>query len=132
MLAAAADGRLDPVQMQKTLFILSQEAKAYVGADFYTFRPYNYGPFDSLIYRDVDQLARQGLLIDDNRNRVRCYVLTQSGAQQAQAIGAGLPTQLTDYIRAVVTWAKSVTFDELLRAVYARYPAYAVNSVFSS
>jgi hypothetical protein len=56
-LASASDGRLTPVQIQKAMFLLKQEAGQFVGPDFYEFVPYNYGPFNSSIYDDLNALA---------------------------------------------------------------------------
>ena len=43
---------------------------------------------------------------------------------------AELDGSAVTYIRAVVQWSQSLSFSNLLRAIYAHYPAYRVNSVF--
>jgi hypothetical protein len=69
-LASASDGRLTPVQIQKAMFLLKQEAGQFVGPDFYEFVPYNYGPFNSSIYDDLNALAGAGLVtIDQSQGR---------------------------------------------------------------
>ena len=40
-------------------------------------------------------------------------------------------SQVVKYLQDVVAWTRTFTFSALVRAVYARYPEYRVNSVFS-
>jgi hypothetical protein len=35
------------------------------------------------------------------------------------------------YLENVVDWVTSLNFSQLVRAIYAKYPRYKVNSVFS-
>src|SRR5947199_8004379 len=60
LMALAQKTPLDPVQIQKALFLMGREMADEVGQDFYQFRPYNYGPFDQRIYQDIEQLALRG------------------------------------------------------------------------
>jgi hypothetical protein len=48
LLALALRGGLPvtPVQIQKAMFLMSAEAKQYLGRGFYAFIPHNYGPFE--------------------------------------------------------------------------------------
>lgn len=54
-----------PVQVQKTMFLMRQEAPALVGSGFYEFEAYNYGPFNAQIYNDLESLQQivQRLLV---------------------------------------------------------------------
>jgi predicted phage gp36 major capsid-like protein len=36
-----------------------------------------------------------------------------------------------DYLGNVVDWVSSMTFPQLVRAIYAKYPAFKANSVFA-
>src|SRR5437773_8648050 len=57
-LTEAGDRGLSPVQIQKTMFLFKNGTDRVLDEDqFYDFRPYNYGPFDSQIYRDLEDLA---------------------------------------------------------------------------
>jgi hypothetical protein len=129
---AAAPGPLSPVQLQKTLFILKQELPGEVGAGFYQFRPYNYGPFSSPIYSDAEVLAKQGLITIDTvpGQSWPNYSITAAGRAYAQELVLRASGPAVPYLRSLVDWATKIRFQDLLRSVYAKYPEYAVNSVF--
>jgi|SRR5450631_815511 uncharacterized protein YwgA len=132
-LASTSDGRLTPVQIQKAMFLLKQEAGHYVGPDFYDFIPYNYGPFNSSIYDDLNALAGLGLVtIDQSQGRSwAMYTITGTGLQKAEEVGDSVAPAIRDYTKNVVSWIKAQSFAGLLRSIYSKYPSFAVNSVFS-
>jgi len=130
---AAAEGKpLSPVQLQKTLFLLQKELPWAVGGEFYTFRPYNYGPFDSAIYADATTLAAQNLVAVENipGQRWSGYAITIHGRERANALSKQISSQALSYLQSLTKWVQSVSFRDLLKAVYSKYPEYAVNSVF--
>src|SRR2546426_11848870 len=61
---AAGPEPMDPIRIVKGMFIFGQEVpRAWLrGAELYTFEPYNWGPFSSDIYRDLDALRRGDLV----------------------------------------------------------------------
>ena len=62
------------------MFLLKQEAGQFVGPDFYEFVPYNYGPFNSSIYDDLNTLAAAGL-VTVNQSQGRSWAMyTITGA----------------------------------------------------
>lgn len=128
-LAAAPDGALTPVQTQKALFVVGQEAVGQVGNDFYKFVPYNYGPFCRTIYDDVADLTREGLITVDNTAKPARYIITKTGLDAARQ--TEIPEQLRNYVSAVVGWVAGQSFSQLLNSVYSKYPQFAVNSVFN-
>lgn len=128
-LAAAPGGALSPVQTQKAMFVLGQEAENQVGKDFYQFVPYNYGPFCRSIYDDIAVFAMQGLVTVDNSSKPSRYIITKTGLEVASQ--ADIPQQLSKYLSAVVGWVAGQSFSQLLNSVYSKYPDFAVNSVFS-
>jgi len=132
VIAADPDGGLSPVQLQKSLFIVGQSGLEELPADYYEFFPYNYGPFTSEVYSVADTLEEQGLVrkvIASGDNFYR-YAMTPEGRARAKEIRKGSLGSLCDYIDTAVRWVCSLSFDELLRAIYAKYPDYAINSVF--
>ena len=131
LLAIALAGRtpMTPVQLQKTLFLLSKQMPNAVGDDFYDFRPYNYGPFDRQVYVDAEELSRKGLITIDTKNRFAEYSATHAGVEAARRLAAGA-TVAADYLSRIVLWAQSLSFQQLVRAIYAKYPEYRENSVF--
>jgi len=125
---AAADGEaLSPVQLQKVLFLLG-EFKLKGRNNFYNFIPYNYGPFDPEIYRDAEALEADRLVTVQAGGRWKQYAATPRGLALAERLNAD--ADALDYLRRVVKWARSLTFQELVTAIYKRFPEYRVNSVF--
>lgn len=131
-LSAAGDGHLTPVQLQKAMFLMEREAGERMGSGFYSFRPYNYGPFDAAIYDDVATLEREGLLLTDRSHSVPRHTLTPSGTARAGHLVASVDPDVRTFLDTVVKWIKPLPFDVLLRAIYQKYPTFAVNSVFRS
>jgi uncharacterized protein YwgA len=131
-LAIAGERGLTPIQIQKAMFLLRMEALEHVGDQFYQFQPYNYGPFNSLIYSDVDALVREGLLREQQYANYSRYFATDVGRQRAEEIGRPINSEAKDFLTRTVQWIQSVDFGQLLRSIYAKYPPYAVNSIFRS
>ncbi|GIW53027.1 MAG: hypothetical protein KatS3mg081_2382 [Gemmatimonadales bacterium] len=127
---ACAPKPVSPVQLQKSLFLLGQNMKAAVGKEFYKFKPYHYGPFDVRVYTDAEELAAAGLVeIQPAFGPWRRYRATEPGLQRAQELRLSAP-QAAKYLQDVLQWAQSLSFQELIRAIYTRYPEYHANSVF--
>ncbi len=129
---ASAGGEVSPVQIQKSMFLMSVEAADFVGADFYEFVPYNYGPFNAEIYHDLERLAAEGFVAIEGPpyRRWRAYSATPRGAQRAGQTRDGLDGRVAEFLDRVVAWVRDRSFSELLRAIYARYPEYKEKSVF--
>src|SRR3712207_1481614 len=86
LLFLGADGgtfEVDQVRAMKGLFLLSQEPN-HPTAGLYRFDPYDYGPFDSRVYRDLDTLRLEGLatvkICPGSTKRV--YRLTEEGRRR--------------------------------------------------
>jgi hypothetical protein len=124
---------MTPIQIQKTMFLLSEGAGANVGRRFYRFRPHNYGPFDANIYHDLEQLiARQEVATDqDPSRRWSTYAITALGMRRAATIRRAADEKTVGYMEKLVDWVTSLSFRDLLRAIYSKYPAYKVNSIFN-
>ena len=60
MLALADGGSYTPVQIQKAMF-LADDLVRDVFDSRYDFQPYDYGPFDSDVYRDAKRMEADGL-----------------------------------------------------------------------
>ena len=121
---------LSPVQFQKILFVFGRELRNEAGAGFYEFEPYHYGPFSADIYRDADSMSRQGLVAISSDGETRFYSATPAGRHRAAALIQVGPHHAIEYLHSVVNWAQSLTFSQLLKAVYAKYPEMSANSVF--
>lgn len=133
VIAAGKDTPLQPVQLQKALFLISVKVpRKELGKDFYEFSPYDYGPFSSTIYQDAERLEGEGLVSVSSapQMRYKLYSATPLGAERAEQISAQLPGNVSQYIERVVDYVQSLSFGGLVRAIYKHYPDWEVNSVF--
>ncbi|ESW95249.1 hypothetical protein X768_32820 [Mesorhizobium sp. LSJC265A00] len=122
---------MTPVQVQKAMFLLEQEALPHIKTPFYTFVPYNYGPFCPDIYQDLKNMEFKGQVISDKTANIVIYSITKSGLDKADGIAKNVDPLVNTYTGQVVDWVKSQSFSGLLQAIYKKYPDYAVNSVFN-
>ena len=133
-LVADPDGPLDPVRVQKGMFLLAMRA-ALADAERYRFEPYAYGPMSRGLYGDVRRLCRDGLLdaIAIEGAAWRLLALTPAGrreaADRAERAGRERPEVLAT-LTAIRREITAMSFTELLEHVYDRHPDYAVRSVF--
>ena len=130
VLAAAGRKPMSPLQLQKSLFLVGYDLAKLVGADFYTFRPFDYGPFDATVYQDAEAQAAQGLVtIRSHPVTKRVFSLTMTGITRARALEPELHADAARHCRYIVQWVQSQTFQELTQAIYEQFPAYAEQSV---
>lgn len=130
VLAAADDERLSPVQLQKVLFLIGENLRP--DGEYYDFQPYHYGPFDRAVYQDMEELAGENmcLMLPGLEHGSEDYRLTALGRKRADQVFEQMDPDVADYIRKVVEWAKSLSFRQLITAIYEAYPQYRVRSVF--
>lgn len=133
MLAALAgagnSASFSPVQVQKLLFLIDQEIPRWVAGPHFAFRPYDYGPFDSDVYSELEALQRQGL-VAIQQGYYRSYSLTADGYERGASILAGAAPQAKDFIVRAANWVRALTFNQLVSAIYEKYPQMKENSVF--
>ncbi len=121
---------LEPLRIMKGLFLMSQRGRGELD-DLYQFKPYDYGPFTSDIYADLQVLGLRGLVTQEAvaGRSWRMYRPTTDGIERARELASALaPTDaatIDDAYRFVTTRG----FLQLLRDIYAEYPEYAVNTV---
>lgn len=133
LLLVLANGKsLSPVKLQKSLFLISKEMADVVGDEFYTFVPYDFGPFDSEIYIDALELQEEGFVnIDNPQERGwRRYSLTDEGIEKAEETLSSISPEANDRLSDLVSGVKRLSFRELIRSIYRRYPEYRTRSVF--
>ena len=127
---AAAEGKpLTPAQLQKVAFLLGMQCSDYMPDDYYSFRKYDYGPFSAEVYRDAEQLEREGMItiFINSRGGWREYAATVQGYMTEIE---DMPEEVSSFIVNKVKWARELSFQELVREIYKMYPAYRENSVF--
>ena len=132
---AGGDEELDPIRIVKGLFVFCQEVpKDWVDNQaLYEFEPYSYGPFSFALYHDLEALHALGVLAVREQPDAswKFYHLTDLGRQLATEARTDLDPKAVRYLDEVRKVMLSMDFRTLLRAIYKKYPEYAVNSVFN-
>jgi hypothetical protein len=133
-IAFAAHKPLQPVQLQKSVFLICQNLSApQLGIDrLYEFEPYDYGPFCSEVYRDADKLESEGLVTITRppESDFKLYRATGDGVERAQELGRPLSPEVRDYVKKAVGFTQGLSFNQLVSAIYRAYPNMRLNSVF--
>ena len=131
-IAAAGGDALSPVQLQKSLFLIGETVPTVDRTDFYTFKPYNYGPFSREIYTDAEALAAEGLIMISSGpgQTWSDYRATMAGLEKSKELKSRLDDAQCAYIDGLINWLRKLSFEQLLKFIYSRYPEYAVNSMF--
>jgi uncharacterized protein len=119
-----------PVQVQKLFFLIDREIGPQIGGPHFAFAPYDYGPFDGAVYRELEALCRQGLVHIEPAGSLKHYSLTGAGLAAANAISGAADARTKDYVHRAAVWVRSLGFADLVSAIYRKYPDMQVNSVF--
>lgn len=131
---SASDESTDPIRIMKGMFLFAQEVqKGTVLADgVFDFRPMSYGPCSPQVYAELDNLVESGRVdatpvAGQTWNQ---YEATDIGSQEAEQIANREPSNAIVFLQQLREWCDRQSFSSLLKAVYQRYPKFAVNSVF--
>ncbi len=121
-----------PVQVQKMFFLLDKKIPSAMGGPHFQFHPYDYGPFDSDVYAEIEGLATLGLahVARPSFGGMRTFMLTPEGQQRGQGALHRFQGDVADYVSRLSVWVRSLSFQQLVSAVYAEFPEMRVNSVF--
>jgi hypothetical protein len=127
VLGSGGADAVDPIRIQKGMFLLSQRGPA---RDLYGFEPYNWGPFSPEIYRDLEQLRREHLV---ERQPVpggtwSRWRATPEGENEARRVAERLAPDDVTWLASARSFVTSRSFKRLLRDIYAEYPEYATQS----
>jgi uncharacterized protein len=130
-LAPAGGAPHSPVQVQKLLFLIDRNLASLLGGPSFDFQPYHYGPFDRSVYTTLEDLAKQGLVeITQGDGNWRDYRLTAAGQSRAARVMEGLEERAQRYVQRASAFVRSLSFPELVSAIYKAYPEMRVHSVF--
>ena len=124
-----------PVQVQKLFFILDRKiADQTNDGPYFQFEPYAYGPFDAQVYRELEDMEEDGLILIENSDMLtpRSYRLTVKGYNLGRSMFDSMAEHHRHYIVKLVTFIHEVSFATLVSAVYKAYPEMKVNSIFVS
>jgi hypothetical protein len=133
-LAADPGHALDPVRVQKGMFLLAMRT-SLDDAERYDFEPYAYGPMSRGLYGDMRLLCRERLLDMTPIEGASWQLLQLSsrGARRAIDLARHAEREQPDVLAQLTAIRREIdglSFAELLEHVYDRYPEYAVRSVF--
>jgi len=132
VLAAGNGGAYTPVQVQKLFFLIDKKLSDHTGGPFFNFIPYDYGPFDKEVYRAIEALSESGEaeIIRNPCVGLKEYRLTTAGQKKGEQILRSLDLDNSDFIKRLSEFVRSLSFAELVSAIYKAYPEMKVNSVF--
>jgi len=121
---------IDPIRIQKGLFLFGMKNKERIGA-FYSFKPYLYGPYSPEIYKDLRELQKQGLVLEQSivRKGWNCYTLTKAGKLKAKSFINNDTYPLVAKMAAIKLNVTKLSVLGLLKEIYEEYEDYAVKSI---
>jgi uncharacterized protein len=131
---AASNGRpYTPVQIQKATFLVTRNLPHLVDiGQNYVFAPYDYGPFDQNVYNDAQMMRLEGHVEITQPQGVRWsqYAASDEGVERGRRLLDALGKRDRSYIESISHWVRILTFEQLVKAVYDKYPEMRVNSIF--
>ena len=131
-LAAGGERTYSPVQVQKLLFLLNDNIPNDVEGPHFNFEPYDYGPFDKKVYHVLEQLAAKNLvsILPTGRGWNR-YTLTPTGFKTGRRHFNSMSAKPRKYAEKLANFVTTVSFSQLVSAIYSHYPEMKANSVFN-
>ncbi len=129
-LSAAEGAHYTPVQIQKLCFLIDENLSEIIGGKTFNFKPYDYGPFDKAVYEELESLANAGDVDICPGRKWSQYHLTSEGQKKGKALLRNMDPDAQDYIQRVSEFVRSLSFTELVSAIYRAYPHMRANSVF--
>ena len=135
--SAAPKKTFEPVHVQKALFLIDRRAVGLFGSrpgQRYDFVPYDYGPFDSAVYQDLENLAQAGLVCIDRNPQYgyRRYAVTEPGRSKGGQFLARMRGTHRKAVNDAVQFVLPLSFRALVGEIYRAYPEMKANSVFKS
>lgn len=141
--------RIDGItRLEKLLYLVRRETSVPNSVDeYFTFKPYNYGPYSQGVYEAVELLEEAGLIHEDrvleghtldemeeayatasDREGVeRRFSLTDAGRAVAELLRRRHPSVAKDLADVRAEYA-AMPLRQLIRYVYSKYPESAVKS----
>ncbi|MHB8471328.1 MAG: hypothetical protein ACYDC8_00480 [Gammaproteobacteria bacterium] len=120
-----------PVQVQKLLFLIEKNIGDRIGGPIFDFAPYDYGPFDASVYEVLRELEKEEFVSSSVSTRGwKLHALTDKGVDESKRLIEGTDPVVTDYIKRASEFVRSLSFPDLVSAIYKAYPEMKENSVF--
>jgi len=120
---------LSPIQIMKGMFLIKRELNI---SNFYEFEPYLYGPCSFEVYRDLEQLTRENLIISLPSFRGwNFYMISSKGMIKFKELSKSMDKDFLEELKRIKRLVMGKSFLGLLKYVYERYPEFAVNSIIN-
>ena len=126
-------------RFQKLIFLMQKEGNLnkLEPTDTYRFEPYDYGPFSSDLYDDLDEHIERDLIedsmeeMDEEEDIVEYkYQLKSEGKDFVKRhISSEEIQEVVQEAKRIVQEYENMHLPELINSVYSKYPDYAENSV---
>lgn len=121
---------MDRIRLMKSLFLTWYRTGKSI-PDYFQFEPYLYGPCSFEVYRILDDLEREGLIVrlPNPVPNWSTYYLTEKGKQAAREAISQIEPALRDWLKESAGEVTRLSFYQLLKRVYEEAPEFAINSV---
>ena len=107
----------------KGMFLFTKSPAAPKELDYH-FEPYDYGPFTTEVYRDLEKLHSQGLVTRIGR---RAYRISEAGERHIDTLTF---SEISDKeLQDIRSSLDQLKFRDLLRMVYSEHPEYSARSI---
>jgi uncharacterized protein (DUF488 family) len=120
----ASNRALSPIELVKLAFLLRHESELETDHAFYDFVPYKFGPFSFALYRELESLQRNGY-VEMSESSIN---LSESTNNETYRKIAQLTARERNSVAGIVSRYAQLKQKSLVRAVYARYPWFTINS----
>lgn len=125
------------IQIQKLFFLYDEKIRKDWGkSPYFDFKPYDFGPFDQMVYKDIEDLESKGLAEITSvqapyQSRRKLHALSYRGFNLGKKILEGMPVSERNQIRGVMRkLLEHRNFGELVVSIYEEYPHMRANSRF--
>lgn len=110
------------VKLVKAIFMAQSEgaSKEVKSEDnfHYNFYRWDYGPFDSKIYRDISTLTDEGYVQVKYRGYEKCFELTDKGENEAKKLEVAVPSDIKTVFKKWMNHIKNMPKSQVLELVY--------------
>lgn len=119
---------LDRIRLMKTLFLFWYRNGRPANGPF-SFKPYLYGPCSFDLYTALDDMVKNGLIVQalHSISRWANYHLTEAGLKAITCVS--LDSTHRGQIVEIAHWSATQSFQSLLKQVYTEAPDYATQSI---
>lgn len=112
------------LELVKWAFLLANETPTQGGISFYDFVPYHYGPFSFTLFREMNNLTRDGYVKKVKRHGHEAWERVRKNRQPM----GNLSRNISDDTIHVVNRFINKPANDLLKYVYKHFPWYTANS----